>query len=690
MSVQKNARQEKPGQPKPGQEKFSRLLEPLDLGFTQLRNRVIMGSMHTGLEEFSMERMAAFFARRAEGGVGLIITGGIAPSMEGGLGPGSSGMFSETDAEHHSIVPKAVHAAGGKIAMQILHAGRQSFHPHMLAPSAKQSPIYPFPPKAMTEDDIERELGNWANCARLAKLAGYDGVEIMGSEGYLLNQFLTTRGNERDDAWGGTYEKRMRFPLEVVRRVRAATGSDFIIVYRLSMMDLVPDGQSLEEVITFAKKIEEAGVNIINTGIGWHEAKIPTIATMVPRAAFSWVTRKIKEAVGIPVAASNRINMPSVAEDILLSGDADLVSMARPLLADPDWVIKAATDREEEINTCIACNQACLDHTFQLRLSSCLVNPQACHETELVYIKTDKPKNIAVVGAGPAGLAFATVAAERGHHVTLFDADTKVGGQFNIAKQIPGKEEFHETVRYFDVMLNKHGVKKMLGRRVGAHDLAGFDEVVLATGIVPRKLDIPGLDHPSVLSYLEVLRDKKAVGRRVAIIGAGGIGMDTAEYLTHDAHHKSSSLDIPAFLREWGIDPTLSARGGIEGMQAQVEDSPREVYLLQRKVKKITGPGKTTGWIHREILLKKNVQMMTGVSYTRIDDEGLHISVGDKALVLKVDTIVLCAGQEPQRELQVALQEMGTKVYLIGGADVAVELDAKRAIDQGARAAAII
>lgn len=677
-------------QQKSGQEKFSRLLQPLDLGFTQLRNRVIMGSMHTGLEEFSMERMAAFFARRAEGGVGLIITGGIAPSMEGGLGPGFSGMFTEKDAEHHSIVPKAVHAAGGKIALQILHAGRQTFHPHMLAPSAKKSPIYPFTPKAMTEDDIERELGNWANSARLAKLAGYDGVEIMGSEGYLLNQFLTTRGNERDDQWGGTYENRMRFPLEVVRRVRAATGSDFIIVYRLSMMDMVPDGQSLDEVIAFAKKIEEAGVNIINTGIGWHEAKVPTIATMVPRAAFSWVTRKIKDAVSIPVAASNRINMPSVAEDILANGDADLVSMARPMLADPDWVIKAASNREDEINTCIACNQACLDHTFQLKLSSCLVNPQACHETELVYIKTDKPKNIAVVGAGPAGLSFATVAAERGHQVTLFDADTKVGGQFNIAKQIPGKEEFYETVRYFDVMLAKHGVKKVLGRRVAAHDLAEFDEVVLATGIVPRKLDIPGIDHPSVMSYLDVLRDKKTVGSRVAIIGAGGIGVDTAEFLTHNAHHKSASLDIPTFLREWGIDPEFAARGGIAGMEDQVEASPREVYLLQRKAKKITGPGKTTGWIHREALLKKKVQMLTGVSYIRIDDEGLHISVDDKAMVLKVDHIVLCAGQEPQRELQAALEEMGKKVHLMGGADVAAELDAKRAIDQAARAAAII
>lgn len=673
-----------------GSQKYSHLLQPLDLGFTQLCNRVIMGSMHTGLEEVSMERQAAYFARRAEGGVGLIITGGIATSPEGALWSGSSGMFSEKDAEHHSVITRAVHEAGGKIAMQALHAGRQSFHPGMVAPSAKQSPIYPFAPKAMTEEDIERELSNWANACRLAQQAGYDGVEIMGSEGYLLNQFLTTRGNERDDQWGGSYENRMRYPLEVVRRVRAATGPNFIIVYRLSMMDLVPDGQDFDEVITFAKRLEAEGVNILNTGIGWHEAKIPTIATMVPRAAFSWVTRKVKEAVTIPVSASNRINMPSVAEEILSRGDADLVSMARPLLADPDWVAKAAANREQEINTCIACNQACLDHTFQLRLSSCLVNPQACHETELVYVKTDKPKNIAVVGAGPAGLSFSLVAAQRGHAVTVFDGDTRIGGQFNIAKQIPGKEEFHETLRYFDVMLKKHGVRLSLGRKVGADDLAGFDEVVLATGIIPRRLEIEGLDHHSVMSYLDVLRDKKPVGRRVAIIGAGGIGVDMAEYLAHESHHKPSSLDVPAFLREWGIDPELKARGGIAGMQEVVDPSPREVYLLQRKQKKITGPGKTTGWIHREALLKKHVNMMTGVGYRRIDDQGLHITLGDSDMVLAVDNVIICAGQEPNRELQAGLQSMGKAVHLIGGADVATELDAKRAIDQGARLAATI
>lgn len=669
---------------------FPHLLQPLDLGFTQLRNRVIMGSMHTGLEEFSMERMAAYFARRAEGGVGLMITGGIAPSEEGGLGPGSSGLFTEKDAERHRIVTDAVHAAGGKIAVQILHAGRQSFHPNMLAPSAKQSPIYPFPPKAMTSEDIERELSNWAKAARLAQLAGYDGCEIMGSEGYLLNQFLTTRGNERDDEWGGSYENRMRYPLEVVRRVREAVGPNFIIVYRLSMMDLVPDGQSLDEVIALAQRLKSAGVTIINTGIGWHEAKIPTIATMVPRAAFTWVTRRIKEVVDLPVVASNRINMPSVAEEVLARGDADLISMARPLLADPDWVVKAEADKEQEINTCIACNQACLDHTFQLRLSSCLVNPQACHETELVYTPTGAPKKLAVVGAGPAGLSYATVAAQRGHHVTLFDASDRIGGQFNIAKLVPGKEEFHETLRYFDVMLKKHQVNVVLNRRVSAADLAEFDEVVLATGIVPRKLDIPGIDHPKVLSYLDVLRDKKPVGKRVAIVGAGGIGVDTAEFLAVAPDERRASLDVDVFCKEWGIDQTLQARGGIAGVEPHVEPSAREIYLLQRRPRKIAGPGKTTGWIHREALLKKNVRLMPGVSYDRIDDDGLHVTAGDQKAVLAVDTVIICAGQEPQRELFDAVKSTGKPVHLIGGADVAAELDAKRAIDQGARLAAAV
>ena len=466
---------------------FEHILQPLDLGFVTLPNRVIMGSMHTGLEEFPPQRQAAFFARRAAGGVGLIITGGISPSELGVLGPGMCTMTTEADAQKHKVITDAVHAAGGRICMQILHAGRQSYHPVNVSPSGKRSPIYPFPPQAMTEEVIEQELNNWVNAAALAQQAGYDGIEIMGSEGYLLNQFLTTRGNERDDAWGGDFERRMRFPLEVVRRTRERVGKNFIIVYRLSMLDLVPDGQTFDEVITLAKELEKAGVNIINTGIGWHEAKIPTIATMVPRAAFAWVTRKVKEAVSIPVSASNRINMPTHANDIIARGDADMVSMARPMLADPDWVNKTAANKEAEINTCIGCNQACLDHTFALRQASCLVNPQACYEDQLIYVKTDKPKNIAVIGAGPAGMSFATVAAERGHNVTLFDQDTQLGGQFNIAKQVPGKEEFYETIRYFDTMIKKHGVNVQLGKRVGAADVAEFDELVLATDIVPRQ-----------------------------------------------------------------------------------------------------------------------------------------------------------------------------------------------------------
>ncbi len=669
---------------------FQHLLQPLDLGFVTLPNRVIMGSMHTGLEEFPPERQAAFFARRAAGGVGLIITGGISPSELGVLGPGMCAMLTEADAKKHKVITDAVHAAGGRICMQVLHAGRQSYHPVNVSPSGKKSPIYPFPPQAMTEEMILQELDNWVNAAALAQQAGYDGIEIMGSEGYLLNQFLTVRGNERDDQWGGDFERRMRFPLEVVRRIRARVGTNFIIVYRLSMLDLVPDGQTFDEVITLAQELEKAGVNIINTGIGWHEAKIPTIATMVPRGAFAWVTRKVKEAVSIPVSASNRINMPSHAEDIIARGDADMVSMARPMLADPDWVNKAAANKEEEVNTCIGCNQACLDHTFALRQASCLVNPQACYEDQLIYVKTDKPKNIAVIGAGPAGLSFASVAAERGHNVTLFDQDTQIGGQFNIAKQVPGKEEFNETIRYFGAMVKKHGVNLQLGKRVGATDVAEFDEVVLATGIVPRQLPLDGVNHPKVMNYIDVLRDKKPVGQRVAVVGAGGIGVDTSEFLVHDPHHVPSSLDIDEYLREWGIDKTLQARSGIEGVEAQVSPSPREVYLLQRKNKKITGPGKTTGWAHREALLKKGVNMITGVEYTKIDDEGLHISVNGQPQVLAVDNVIICAGQEPQRELQAAIEALGKKVHLIGGADVAAELDAKRAIRQGAELAAQI
>ena len=667
------------------------LLSPLDLGFTTLRNRVIMGSMHTGLEDFDLPRLAAYFARRAEGGVGLIITGGFSISPDAPLAPGSAEIISAEDADRHRVVTEAVHAAGGKIAIQLLHAGRQAWNPNMVAPSAKKSPIYPFTPRELTADEVEQEIANFANAAARARQAGYDGVEIMGSEGYLLNQFLTTRGNEREDAWGGDFARRMRFPVEVVRRIREAVGPDFIIVYRLSMLDLVPDGQTFDEVITLAQALEQAGVTILNTGIGWHEAQIPTIATPVPRAAYSWVTRRVRAAVSIPVSASNRINMPDDAERIIADGDADLVSMARPLLADPDWVSKTAAGRANEINTCIGCNQACLDNTFNMQLSSCLVNPQACHETELVYRPVQRKKRIAVVGAGPAGLSFSAIAAERGHEVTLFDAETEIGGQFNVAKQVPGKGEFHETLRYFDVMLDKHGVRRELGRRVAADDLRDFDEVVLATGIVPRALPLDGVDHPKVMGYLDVLKAHKPVGRRVAIIGAGGIGMDTAEYLSHDHDTPDITTDIDAFCRFWGIDQALQARGGIAGIAPAPGRSAREIYLLQRKPKKIIGPGKTTGWIHRATLMAKGVQLMPGVQYERIDDAGLHIRLADgSAKVLEVDNVIICAGQEPQRELQSGLQALGKTPHLIGGADVAAELDAKRAINQGARLAATI
>ncbi|MEK6789687.1 MAG: NADPH-dependent 2,4-dienoyl-CoA reductase [Pseudomonadota bacterium] len=674
---------------------YAQLLSPLDLGFTTLKNRVIMGSMHTGLEEDDPVKMARYFARRAEGGVALMITGGYATSAAAGLGPGSAGMTCDDDVQRHKVVTDAVHAAGSKIALQLLHAGRQSWSPALVAPSARQSPIYPFKPREMTADDIEHELASFARAAALAREAGYDGVEVMGSEGYLLNQFLTARGNVRDDDWGGSFAARMRFPVEVVRRIRAAVGSDFIIVYRLSMLDLVPDGQSFDEVIELAQALEAAGVTIFNTGIGWHEARIPTIATQVPRGAFAWVTRRLKAAVGIPVAASNRINMPDDAEAIIARGDADMVAMARPMLADPDWVNKAAAGQADEINTCIGCNQACLDNTFALQRASCLVNPQACYETELVYEPTQQRKRLAVVGAGPAGMSFAQVAALRGHEVTVFDEADVIGGQFNVAKQVPGKEEFHETLRYFDRMFHKHGVKRLLGRRVAADDLRDFDEVILATGIVPRALDIPGIDHPSVVSYLDVLRGKKAIGQRVAIIGAGGIGIDTAEYLSHgdadQAGHAQPSLDAEAFCEFWGIDTTLTARGGIAGVQPKPRPSARQIYVLQRRSKKIAGPGKTTGWIHREALLMKGVQLMPGVGYEKIDDAGLHITLADGSRqTLAIDHIVICAGQEPQRELQQALQALGKTVHLIGGADVAAELDAKRAINQGSRLAAVV
>lgn len=668
---------------------YPHLLAPLDLGFTTLKNRVLMGSMHTGLEEApgGFEKMAAFYAERAAGGVGLIVTGGVGPNPEGCVGEGAAMLVDAEGVGHHRIVTGAVHAAGGKICLQILHSGRYSFQEGCVAPSALTAPINFYKPRALSEDDIWRTIADFARCARLAREAGYDGVEIMGSEGYLINQFIARATNKREDDWGGSFSNRIRFPLEILRAVREAVGPDFIIIYRLSMLDLVEDGSSWDEVVQLAQAVEAAGATLINTGIGWHEARIPTIATMVPRAGFAWVTRKLMGQVGIPLITTNRINTPEVGEQVLADGCADMVSMARPFLADPAFVNKAAAGRADEINTCIGCNQACLDHIFQGKLTSCLVNPRACRETELVFRPAAQKKTIAVVGAGPAGLACATEAAARGHAVTLFDAAERIGGQFNVARQIPGKEEFNETLRYFARRVETTGVQLQLGRRVEAADLAGFDEVVLATGIAPRTPEIPGIDHPKVLSYLDVLRDKKPVGPRVAIIGAGGIGFDTAEYLSHQG--TSSAQDVGAFMREWGVDMQIARAGGLAASGPQPEPSPRQIWLLQRKPAKPGETlGKTTGWIHRASLKMKRVEMLGGVHYERIDDAGLHIRIKDEVQVLPVDTVVICAGQEPMRALQAPLQAMGKPVHLIGGADVAAELDAKRAIAQGSALAA--
>jgi 2,4-dienoyl-CoA reductase (NADPH2) len=670
---------------------YPRLLEPLELGFTSLANRVLMGSMHVGLEEVKngFERMAAFYSERARGGVGLIVTGGIAPNDRGRPMTGGATLMTEAQAEQHKGVTQAVHGQGGKIAMQILHFGRYSYQPTLVAPSALKAPINPFVPQALSGEEVEQTIGDFVRCAALAQYAGYDGVEIMGSEGYLINEFIASRTNQRDDAWGGAYANRIRFPLEIVRRTREKVGAHFIIIYRLSMIDLVEGGSSLTEVIELAQAIEAAGATIINAGIGWHEARIPTIATKVPRAAYAWVTQRLKGQVGLPLVASNRINTPEVAERLLADGFCDLVSMARPLLADPFFVRKAAQGHADEINTCIGCNQACLDHTFAGKTTSCLVNPRACHETELVITAATSPKRIAVVGAGPAGLSFAVTAAERGHDVTLFDADGQIGGQFNIAKKVPGKEEFYETLRYFGRQLDLRGVKLRLNTRVSAPELVqgGFDEIVLATGVTPRLPEIEGLHHPKVLSYLDVLRDGRAVGKTVALIGAGGIGFDVAEYLTQSGD--SASVNPAKFYAEWGIDPAYTARGGLRA--PQVEASPRQVYLLQRKKTKVgDGLGKTTGWIHRTSLKSRRVNMMSNVTYHRIDDAGLHVSIDGQEQVLAVDNVVLCSGQEPQRELLAGLQKAGCTVHLIGGADVAAQLDAKRAIDQGVRLAAAI
>ncbi|MBS4700018.1 FAD-dependent oxidoreductase [Aeromonas media] len=672
---------------------YPTLLTPLDLGFTQLKNRVLMGSMHTGLEEEKggFDKLAAFYAERARGGVGLIVTGGIAPNLRGRLVPHGSQLSFPWQVAKHKKVTGAVHQEGGKIALQILHAGRYAYHPFSLAPSAIRAPISPFKPRAMSERQIRGTIRDFASTAALAKAAGYDGVEVMGSEGYLINQFICERTNQRSDGWGGSSENRMRFPLEIVRAIRERVGTDFIIIFRLSMLDLVEKGSSLEEVIALGKALEQAGVSLINTGIGWHEARIPTIATSVPRGAFSWVTAELKKHLTVPLITTNRINTPEVAERILAQGEADMVSMARPFLADPEFVIKAAENRADEINTCIACNQACLDHVFKQKRASCLVNPRACFETELTFGRVPQPKKLAVVGAGPAGLAFACYAAERGHQVSLFDQAPTIGGQFNFAKQIPGKEEFHETLRYFARRLEKCGVELYLGQRQSAESLlgGGFDEVILATGIRPRTPNIPGIDHPKVLSYLDVLRDGKPVGQKVAVIGAGGIGFDVAEFLVEKKAEGSADHHRDHWLKEWGIDKSLGERGGLI---APVIDAPeRQIWLLQRKESKVgDGLGKTTGWIHRTVLKNRKVQMLSGVQYLRIDDEGLHIQVGEARQCLPVDQVIICAGQEPLRELQAGLQAAGKPVHIIGGADVAAELDAKRAIRQGAELASVI
>ncbi|HXU56584.1 MAG TPA: NADPH-dependent 2,4-dienoyl-CoA reductase [Casimicrobiaceae bacterium] len=674
---------------------YPHLLAPLPLGFTTLKNRVLMGSMHTGLEEApnGFAKLAAFYAARARGGVGLIVTGGIAPNFSGRIDPRHSQLSFAWQVAKHRAITDAVHAAGGRIAMQILHGGRYSYHPLAVAPSALKSPITPFRPRALTGWGVRRTIAAYVRCAVLAQRAGYDGVEIMGSEGYLINQFVAPQTNLRDDDWGGSFLNRIRFPVAIVRRTRQAVGPNFIIVYRLSMLDLVEGGSSWDEVVALAQAVEAAGATIINTGIGWHEARIPTIATMVPRAAFAWVTRRLKGAVKIPLITTNRINDPATAEAVLARGDADMVSMARPFLADADFVAKASAGRADEINTCIGCNQACLDQIFERQTATCLVNPYACRETELVFTPAAARRKVAVVGAGPAGMACALTAAERGHDVSLFDAAAEIGGQFNLARRIPGKEEFAETLRYFRVRLKQAGVRLRLDHRAVAQDLEGYDEVILASGVLPRTPAIPGIEHAKVASYVDVVEGRRQPGRRVAIVGAGGIGFDVAELLTAgapaDGHLSDGGADDPAiaaFRDEWGIDAGYGARGGLKPAHEPLP--PRQVWLLQRKQSKVgAGLAKTTGWIRRTLLKRRGVVMIAGVEYDRIDDAGLHFRVDGEPQSLDVDTIVICAGQEPRRDLVGALEAMGIRPRLIGGADVAVELDAKRAIDQGTRVA---
>ena len=673
---------------------YPNLFQSLDLGFTRLRNRSVMGSMHTGLEEDhdDLNRLAAFYRERAKGGIGLIITGGFAPNLRGRLAPFASDLRLPSQVDKHRVITETVHAHNSKIALQILHAGRYSYHPFAVSASSIKSPISPFRPWKLSERGIQNTISDFVRCAELAREAGYDGVEVMGSEGYLLNQFIAPRTNKRTDRWGGSTSNRHRFAIEIVRQTRQALGSDFIIIFRLSMLDLVSNGSEWDEVVQLGNSIVDAGATIINTGIGWHEARVPTIATMVPRAAFSWVTKKFKQSLNksIPLVAVNRINTPEVAETILSEGDADLVSMARPLLADPEFINKAAGDRADEINTCIACNQACLDHVFAQKLSTCLLNPRACHETELNYTITSSPKRIAVVGSGPAGLAFATVAQQRGHTVTLYEADSVIGGQLNIAKRVPGKDEFNETLRYFNKQLQILKVDLRLNTQADVPGLLeeAFDQVILANGVVPRIPEIDGLEHPSVMTYLDVLKYQKPVGQRVAIIGAGGIGFDVAEYLcTSDLEQED---DTEAWLKYWGVDKSFQSAGGLLKTPNEVTAS-RHIILFQRSTRKLgANLGKSTGWIHRASLKRHGVKMINGVSYQHIDDEGLHVLIKNKQQCYAVDNVILCAGQEPRRNLQQDLIDVGLKVELIGGADVAVELDAKRAIDQGSRLAAEI
>ncbi len=668
---------------------YPHLFAPLDLGFTRLRNRILMGSMHTGLEDHVRDfpKLAAYFGERAAGGAALLVTGGFSPNIAGWLAPFGSKLSWPWEVGRHRQVTAAVHGHGAHICLQLLHAGRYAYHPLQVAPSKLKAPINPFTPRALSARGVERQIASYARAARLAREAGYDGVEVMGSEGYLINEFIAPRTNKRSDAWGGDAGKRMRFAVEIVRRIREACGPDFIIVYRLSLLDLVEDGSNWEEILQQARAIEAAGATLINSGIGWHEARVPTIATSVPRAAFAGVTAKLRPHVNVPVIAVNRINMPDVAERVLADGQADMVSLARPLLADPQWPAKARAGRPETINTCIACNQACLDHIFVNKRATCLVNPRAAHETELVYRPTTAARRVAVVGAGPAGLACATVAAERGHAVTLFDAADEIGGQFNVAKRIPGKEEFHETLRYFRHRLTDTGVDVRLGTRVDAPMLAGFDEVVVATGIAPRRVDFPGADHPMVVSYLDVLQGRVAAADKVAIIGAGGIGFDVGEFLVQEG--PSPSLDPARWMAEWGVDASFESRGALA--RPQPEAPARTVWLLQRSPGKPGARlGKTTGWIHRATLKAKGVRMLGGVEYLGVDDRGLRIRVDGAEQLLEVGTVVVCAGQEPMRALADALAAAGVSAHVIGGADVAAELDAKRAIDQGSRVAAAL